>query len=149
MHYGSRSLHLRGNHDEDVDGHCSCIAARPEQHLPAAALNKKQSLAATEFALNNSVWVLYHEVGHLFVDQFRLPVLGAREEDAADALATLMLLTAATDEAEQTLRDSVEGWFMSDPNSPRPSTTSADFYDPHALDIVRAYGMVCLMVGTE
>jgi hypothetical protein len=116
---------------------------------PALALNQQQKAAALEFAINNSVWVMYHEVGHLFVDQFRLPVLGAREEDAADTLATVMLLQQDTDEAEQTLRDTVEGWFMSDLVIRDAEYDKADFYDPHALDVVRAYGMACLMVGKE
>lgn len=114
---------------------------------PALAIGKQQEAKAIAFALNNSVWVLYHEVGHLFVDQFQLPVLGAREEDAADALATLVLLQQETEDAEQALRDSVDGWFMSDIAVSKEDYDKADFYDPHALDIVRAYGMVCLMVG--
>lgn len=118
--------------------------------VPAIALNDEQKTDAIEFAINNSVWVIYHEVGHLFVDQFQLPVLGAREEDAADAMATLFLLQRDTEDSEQALRDTVEGWFMSDVAIREEAEfEEADFYDPHALDLVRAYGMACLMVGKE
>ena len=52
-------------------------------------LTEDQQLIATEFALNNGLFVLQHEIGHLFVAEFELPVLG-KEEDAADSLAALV-----------------------------------------------------------
>jgi hypothetical protein len=116
---------------------------------PAMALNNNQADLAEEFALNNSTFVLYHEVGHLFVDQFQLPVLGAREEDAADALATLMLLDQQTDEASRALRDSVDGWMLTDNLFNQGQYDKYDFYDPHSIDMVRAYAIACLAVGAN
>jgi hypothetical protein len=116
---------------------------------PALALNHNQENLAAEFAINNTTWVLYHEVGHMFVDQFQLPVLGAREEDAADALATLMLLSQQTEDATRALRDSVDGWMMSDAWYNQGSYDKYDFYDPHSIDIVRAYAIACLAVGAD
>jgi hypothetical protein len=42
--------------------------------------------------------VLHHEIGHLLINELDLPVLGW-EEDAADSLATLMLLWSGTQDA--------------------------------------------------
>ncbi|MFN4169605.1 MAG: DUF4344 domain-containing metallopeptidase, partial [Pannonibacter phragmitetus] len=39
---------------------------------------------------SNIISTLYHEFGQALVDVLKLPVLG-REEDAADALATLLI----------------------------------------------------------
>jgi hypothetical protein len=44
-----------------------------------------------EFVVGNMLFVLLHEMAHVHVTEMGLPVL-AREEDAADAYATLALL---------------------------------------------------------
>jgi cytochrome c551/c552 len=42
-------------------------------------------------------FVLLHEIGHHLIDEFQLPVLG-REEDAADQIASFVLLTTGGDQ---------------------------------------------------
>jgi hypothetical protein len=56
-----------------------------------SGFSKQQRSDIIRFAANNSLFVLYHEMAHLLVDQLRLPVLG-KEEDAADNMATWTLL---------------------------------------------------------
>ena len=51
--------------------------------LAAERLTDRQVKQAEAFAANNSLFFIYHEVGHLLIDQLALPVLG-KEEDAAD-----------------------------------------------------------------
>lgn len=101
---------------------------------------------AEQFAINNSLSALYHEFGHLFIDQFQLPILG-REEDAADAIATLLLLRENTDEATIISYDTVDGYFMSSALYGESIADSHDFADQHGLDVQRAYQMACLLVG--
>jgi hypothetical protein len=117
---------------------------------PASAqeLTEEQQVLATEFAFNNSLFVLYHEIGHLFVGEFELPVLG-KEEDAADSLASVMLLAQETDESSQALVDAADGWYLTEFSSEAETYESADFYDEHSLSIQRAYQTVCLMVGAD
>src|SRR3546814_15326340 len=43
------------------------------------------------FVLGNTIFTLFHELGHALVDKLEIPVLG-REEDAVDALAVLLML---------------------------------------------------------
>jgi hypothetical protein len=116
---------------------------------PAAAqeLTEEQQLIAIEFALNNSRFVMQHEIGHLFVAEFGLPVLG-KEEDAADSLATLFLLSEGSEEAAQALIDSADGWYLAEFERGE-EYESSDFYDEHSLDIQRAYQVVCLAVGAD
>lgn len=116
----------------------------------ALAQDNDPDEAAIEFALNNSIFVLYHEIGHLFVGEFGIPILG-REEDAADNIAALLLLSAETVEADNTLIDSADGWFLSDAAAAEESETfeDAEFSDSHSLDVQRAFQIVCLMVGSD
>jgi len=45
------------------------------------------------FVFANTVFVLFHELGHGLIHEFDLPVLG-EEEDAADTIASIFLLRA-------------------------------------------------------
>ena len=112
----------------------------------AQELTREQVQAADEFAVNNTWFVLYHELGHMLVDQLGLPVLG-REEDAVDNIATYSLLAWETDIADQALLDASYGWLLSDLRY--ESFETSDFYDEHSLDLQRAYAITCLMVGYD
>lgn len=112
--------------------------------LPAFGQEPSQQ---QRFAQNNSLFVLYHEVAHLLFDQLDLPVLG-REEDAADNVATWILLNKKTQDAHRTLNDAVEGWFYSGIAYDSGGHES-DFAASYSLDKQRAYQIVCLMVGMD
>lgn len=110
-------------------------------------LTEEQQALAVEFALNNSTFVLQHEIGHLFVGEFDLPVLG-KEEDAADSLASVMLLSQENDSSNQALRDAADGWYLSE-YAKGDQYEDSDFYDEHSLDLQRSFAVVCLMVGAK
>jgi len=113
----------------------------------AENLTPKQQKAALEWAANNSLFVLYHEVGHLLVDQLGLPVLG-REEDAADNMASFTLLKKHTHAADVAIADAAYGWLLTGKAyTPRPD--DSDYYASHSLDRQRAFQIVCLMVGSN
>jgi len=101
-----------------------------------------------EFALNNSIFVLYHEIAHLLIAKLDIPILG-REENAADNFATLMLMRADTEQTDNVLIDSAMGWFSYDENDESESYSDDDLYGEHSLDIQRAFQIVCLMVGGD
>ncbi|MDB5507186.1 MAG: hypothetical protein JWR75_1824 [Devosia sp.] len=117
----------------------------------AATLAAERSVdkRAIDFAVNNGLAAMYHEIGHLFIDQYELPVLGARTEDAADTIATLLLLAEETPQADAVLRDTVDGWLLDNPRLDRGGFERWEFYGRYLLDIQRAYGIVCLMVGKD
>jgi hypothetical protein len=108
---------------------------------------KQQRSDIIRFAANNSLFVLYHEMGHLLIDQLRLPVLG-REEDAADNISTWTLLNKRTKAAETALADAAEGWLLTGV-AYRSGKYEEDFAAAHSLDKQRAYQIVCLMVGSD
>ncbi|GLQ55565.1 DUF4344 domain-containing metallopeptidase [Devosia nitrariae] len=115
--------------------------------LAQEAMGKKTRAVAHRFAANNSLFVLYHEVGHLLIDQLKLPVLG-REEDAADNMATWTLLSKNTPAAHAALADAAYGWLLSG-IAYGSNLDDSDYYASHSLDRQRAFHIVCLMVGSD
>lgn len=113
----------------------------------AQDMTKAHHAEMRRFAYNNSLFVLYHEVAHLLFDQLDLPVLG-REEDAADNLATWILLNKRTAEADRALADAAHGWILSGIAYDSGGQES-DYAAGHSLDKQRAYQIVCLMVGMD
>ncbi len=110
--------------------------------------NKRTSPDALEFALNNSIYVLYHEIAHLLISKLEIPILG-REENAADNFATLMLMRADTEQTDNALIDSAMGWFLSSESDNQEYYSDDDLYGEHNLDVQRAFQIVCLMVGGD
>ncbi len=125
----------------------SCLFIAIPGVAEAQEPGKKQRAAIERFAYNNSLFVLYHEVAHLLFHQFDLPILG-KEEDAADNLATWMLLHKGTKEAELALADAARGWILSGIAYDSGGDES-DYAAAHSLDKQRAYQIVCLMVGKD
>lgn len=113
----------------------------------AQEISKAQRASIHRFAANNSLFVLYHEIGHMLVHQLNLPVLG-REEDAADNMATWTLLRKNTPEADQALADAAYGWLLSG-LAYNSEIDDEDLYGNHSLDRQRAFQIVCLMVGSN
>lgn len=117
---------------------------------PAMAQDEDQVLAESmDFAMHDALYTMYHEVGHMLVGVLGLPVLG-KEEDAADALATIWLLTDETDDDSwNALIDAADGWYFNAVKSTGSGVEDFSYFDDHSLDIQRAYAMVCMMVGAE
>jgi len=96
----------------------------------------------------NLVFVLQHEMGHAQVSERALPVLGARDEDAADVFATLSMLNMRSVMSERVLEQAAMGWFLAAKRD-ESAGNMLTFYEEHALDKQRAYQIVCLMVGAD
>ena len=108
---------------------------------------KTDRLDMRRFAVNNGLFTLYHEVAHLLIDRLQLPVLG-REEDAADSMATWMLLQKNTPDANRALEDAAEGWFLTG-DSFDNRWTDDDFASGYSPDRQRAMQIICLIVGAD
>lgn len=115
----------------------------------AQELSDEDAEAAIAFAMHDASFTMYHEIGHLLVGELGLPVLG-KEEDAADALAVIMLLNDdSDDDSYNALVDSADGWYFNAVKSTGSGVEDFSYYDEHSLDIQRAYAMVCMMVGKD
>ena len=110
-------------------------------------LSQQQRIDRVQFVVGNTLFVVLHELGHVIIDEMKLPVLG-REEDAADTFAALTMLEIGTSFSKRVLMDASEGWFL---NGRRDQQTGTEplFYGEHNLSQQRAYQIVCLMVGSD
>jgi hypothetical protein len=93
------------------------------------------------------LFVFLHEMSHGLVHGLEVPVLG-KEEDAADAFATITMLKVGTTLSDRVLIEASKGWFLMNERDQREGT-QPDAWDSHGLDEQRAYQIVCLMVGSD
>lgn len=119
----------------------SLVAVADDLENDLHGLNDAQVDTTVEFSLNNGIFFVLHELGHMLISEFDLPVLG-KEEDAADMLSTLILLEAEDETFDKVLEDSVAGWKLSADLGEEP-----ELWATHSLDRQRAYNMLCMMVG--
>jgi Putative metallopeptidase len=100
-----------------------------------------------EFVTGNVLFVLGHETGHALISEMAIPVLG-REEDAVDALATIVAVKMTNSFADRVVVNAARGWFLSDQRD-RKQGIPTTYYDQHGMDLQRAYAIVCLLVGGQ
>jgi hypothetical protein len=89
-------------------------------------------------------FILAHEFTHALISIYDLPVLG-KEEDAADELATLILLKAP--QGGKYVFDAAQFWYGLSKSQRIP--TISDYADVHSLDLQRAYAMICDLAGSS
>jgi hypothetical protein len=102
---------------------------------------------SVEFVTGNVLFVLVHETAHALIGEMGIPVLG-REEDAADALATIVAVKMSNAFADRVVVNAARGWFLGDQRDRKEGIPST-YYDEHGMDLQRAYSIVCLMVGGQ
>ena len=118
-----------------------------ERERRFATLSRQQRHETLQFVVGNLVFVLLHEVGHVLITELGLPVLG-REEDAADAYASVTILAMKDEFSDRVLSQAAQGWFYGDRRD-RMELTPVVYYDAHSLSQQRAYQIVCYMVGSD
>ena len=89
-------------------------------------------------------FILAHEFAHALIHNFELPVLG-REEDAADGIATALLLLAS--EGSVYAADAAEFWINFSGRQDPPQL--AEYADNHSFDRQRADNILCWIGGAE
>lgn len=125
----------------------TALTVQPAAAFDMTGMSKLDRAEALRFAINNSLFTLYHEVAHLLIDRLHLPVLG-REEDAADNIATWMLLQKGTPDANEALKDAARGWMLTG-DSYDNVFTDDDFASGYSPDRQRSLQIVCMMVGAD
>jgi hypothetical protein len=129
--------------DERIEGLAHALQNNPR----LKSLTEQQRLDRLEFVMGNTLFALFHEIGHVAIDEMKLPMLG-QEEDEADAFATLRLLRIGSDFSQRVLAESAKNWFLS---TRRDQDTGAQpiYYGEHSMSQQPAYEVVCLMVGSD
>jgi hypothetical protein len=89
-------------------------------------------------------FILAHEFAHALIHNFELPVLG-REEDAADGVATALLLLASGGSVYAA--DAAEFWLNFSGRQDPPQL--AEYADNHSFDRQRADNILCWIGGAE
>lgn len=98
-----------------------------------------------QYSIDSMLHTLFHEFGHAVVDQFDIPVLG-REEDAVDALASVLLIEYYDNGAEMAINAAELFALESDD---RGTLQEQDFWDEHSLDEQRFYTTLCHVYGSD
>ncbi|WP_433684905.1 DUF4344 domain-containing metallopeptidase [Nocardia sp. CA-119907] len=88
--------------------------------------------------------ITLHESAHMAISLYSLPTTG-REEDAADQLGALILLTAPGVGGLGGLGAAADFWF--DVSDDPASLDARSFADEHSLSQVRAYNLECWLYG--
>ena len=91
------------------------------------------------------IHTVLHELAHALIHIYDLPIV-VKEEDAADALATLLLIKFFEDgqEIAITAADIFELESKDTKNF-----EASDFWDDHSLDVQRYYNTLCIVYGSS
>ena len=102
-------------------------------------------ITTDEAAMDALMHTMLHELAHAFILIYDLPVLG-KEEDAADGLATILLI----DFFENGQEISITAADLFDlENRDIKVLEDEDFWDEHSLDAKRFYSTLCLVYGSD
>lgn len=108
----------------------------------AEAANERELEAAT---IGATIHTFYHEVGHAFIDVYRLPITG-REEDAVDPLATLATLGGGP-AGETAALAGAHAFLLAAEAADADADLS--FWGEHSLDEQRFYNVICWIYGSN
>jgi len=105
------------------------------------------------FSLINVIeHILYHELGHAFIDIYELPTTGL-EENVADQFGAYILLEFPYEGdptnsigQEAMLDTAIDFWLAAEEN---PNLTQTAFADTHSLNQQRFYDLACLTFGSN
>lgn len=134
--------------------HCSCFALLLllcTRLLFADPAPQPLTPNVARFVLANAEFSVMHEMGHVLIAEYDLPVLG-REEDAADQLGFILLFhlyaKLPRDEVDARLLDIADYWRL-EWQTPKPPPDQVLAWDSHPLDEQRYYNIACLLYGSD
>jgi hypothetical protein len=141
-----------------VAGCAGCALAAPTTPPAAthAAAPPQVADARVAFVISNTIFALLHEMGHAIIRDFNVPLLGM-EEDSADTLAALIMLSggAAEASAEDTqkltraLALAALGNALIWKGGHEQQDQEILFWDQHDLSVRRASRIACLIYGSN
>ncbi|MFZ5655163.1 MAG: DUF4344 domain-containing metallopeptidase [Pseudomonadota bacterium] len=130
---------------------CAAAAVAMGAGAPAAPAPFDPGLEL--FLRANLEFTLFHELGHMAIDELALPVLGM-EEDAADRIAVIAMLLSRQDQSAEHVipwlfavaGDWYTEWELGDG---RRESGEIAYWAQHPLEIQRFHNIVCLVFGSD
>lgn len=127
--------------------------AAPAQESPPVYRAQGLDAGTLTFILGNVQFLLAHELGHLVIGEFQVPVLGP-EENAADYIAATALIRTQRRDPERNAR--YRDYLLAAADAQRLAWEKGTslgvpvpYWDSHALNIQRFYQFVCLLYGAD
>ena len=115
---------------------------------PAQALSPDEKREIETFVAGNTVFTLFHEIGHALIDLLDLQLLG-KEEDAVDNLATILMLgDGDSTENDPLIFAAADGWALMHAQA-QETGEPMPFWSTHSLDIQRFHNIICLISGAD
>lgn len=102
-------------------------------------------VSADDATMDSLLHTLFHELAHALIFQYELPIVG-KEEDAADALATVLLIRYF--DQGQELAISAADLFDLESEESEQELTNESFWGEHSLDSQRYYSTLCHVYGS-
>jgi hypothetical protein len=125
------------------------------RHLALALGLAASPLAAQEapsevdlFVESNLYAILYHELGHAFIDILEMPVFG-QEEDAADVASILLINDLFDEETATAITYDTAFAFLGEAEEREAAGEAPAWWGVHGIDLQRYYTLVCLFVGAD
>ncbi len=92
--------------------------------------------------MSSLLFTFLHELGHALISLHQIPAVG-REEDAADQLASLVLISTGKGGVDVAMRGAEFFRLLALSGAKTP------FFDEHPLDAQRYYNIMCLVYGSN
>lgn len=127
----------------------ACLVVHCLSGIAAPATVRADSFVGEdwEFFVGNFQFTLLHELGHAFLAETDIPVLGD-EEGAVDELASITLLLAEGDRGTERLLAAADGWLL-EWGFELQSGHEPPYWDERPLKIQRFYQIVCMIFGAD
>lgn len=107
---------------------------------------KNVNRSAQQAAIDTLMHTLIHEVGHAFIADHNIPVLG-KEEDAVDNLATIIMLNYLDNGTNAAI--SAADMFAFESEDKPDYYDNSDYIDEHSFDLQRYFATLCLIYGHD
>jgi Putative metallopeptidase len=123
---------------------CNELTKSNYQVFRQAGFDNEQAWQAAIYA---TIFVFYHEAGHMLINELDIPVAG-REEDAADQFSAYLLLNNDPTEGKKMSKSIVEAgadWFNLTATKPSKESMLGE----HSLNQQRFYNLVCILYGAD
>ncbi|WP_240352434.1 DUF4344 domain-containing metallopeptidase [Agarivorans sp. Alg241-V36] len=107
---------------------------------------KQYGVSAEEAAIDTLLHTLLHELGHAYITDQKIPILG-KEEDAADNLATIVLLNYV--ELGDEVAISAADMFAFESEDKPKFYELSEYINEHSFDLQRYFSTLCLVYGSN